>query len=83
MVSQTLIFLIPVKKIEEIHGQFLKFHTLEIRHIIGAPQKHFASGSLVKFVKGQCGASLEVHLSSTWTPQVVLASGSLVKFVKR
>ncbi len=31
MVSQTLIFLIPVKKIEEIRGQFLKFHTLEMR----------------------------------------------------
>ncbi len=30
MVSQTLIFLNPVKKIEEIHGPFLKFHTLEM-----------------------------------------------------
>ncbi len=30
MVSQTLIFLIPIKKIEEIRGQFLKFHTLEM-----------------------------------------------------
>ncbi len=34
MASQTLIFLIPVKKIEEIHGQFLKFHTLEMRQFL-------------------------------------------------
>ncbi len=34
MVFQTLIFLIPVKKIEEIHGQFLKFHTLEMRQFL-------------------------------------------------
>ncbi len=34
MVSQTLIFLIPVKKIEEIHGQFLKLHTLEMRQFL-------------------------------------------------
>ncbi len=34
MVSQTLVFLIPVKKIEEIHGQFLKFHTLEMRQFL-------------------------------------------------
>ncbi len=34
MVSQTLIFLIPVKKIEEIRGQFLKFHTLEMRQFL-------------------------------------------------
>ncbi len=31
MVFQILIFLIPVKKIEEIHDQFLKFHKLEMR----------------------------------------------------
>ncbi len=30
MVSQTLIFFILVKKIEEIHGQFLKFRTLKM-----------------------------------------------------
>ncbi len=34
MVSQTLIFLIPIKKIEEILGQFLKFHTLEMRQFL-------------------------------------------------
>ncbi len=34
MASQTLIFLIPVKKIEEIHGQFLKFHTLEMQQFL-------------------------------------------------
>ncbi len=34
MVSQTLIFLIPVKTIEEIHGQFKKFHTLEMRQFL-------------------------------------------------
>ncbi len=34
MVSRTLIFLIPVKKIEEIHGQFLKFHILEMQQYL-------------------------------------------------
>ncbi len=34
MVSQTLILLIPVKNIEDIHGQFLKFHTLEMRQFL-------------------------------------------------
>ncbi len=34
MVSQTLIFLIPVKKIEEIHGKILKFQTLEMRQFL-------------------------------------------------
>ncbi len=34
MVSQALIFLIPVKKIEGIHDQFLKFHTLEMRQFL-------------------------------------------------
>ncbi len=34
MVSQTLIFLIPVKKIEKIRGQFLKFHRLEMRQFL-------------------------------------------------
>ncbi len=34
MVSQTIIFLIPVKKFEEIHCQFLKFHTLEMRQFL-------------------------------------------------
>ncbi len=34
MESQTLIFLIPVKKIEEIHDQFLKFLTLEMRQFL-------------------------------------------------
>ncbi len=34
MVSQTFIFLILVKKIEEIHGQFLKCHTLEMRQFL-------------------------------------------------
>ncbi len=34
MVSQTLIFLIPVKKIEEIRGQILKFRTLEMRQFL-------------------------------------------------
>ncbi len=34
MVSQTLVFLIPIKKIEDIHGQFLKLHTLEMRQFL-------------------------------------------------
>ncbi len=34
MLPQTLIFLIPVKKIEEIHGQFLKFSALEMRQVL-------------------------------------------------
>ncbi len=34
MVSRTLIFLISVKKIEEIHGQLLKFHTLEMQQFL-------------------------------------------------
>ncbi len=34
MVSETLIFLIPVKKIEVIHGQFLKLRTFEIRQFL-------------------------------------------------
>ncbi len=33
MVSKTHI-LIPVKKIEEIRGQFLKFHTLEMQQFL-------------------------------------------------
>ncbi len=34
MVFQTLIFLIPVKKIEKIYCQFKKFHTLEMRQFL-------------------------------------------------
>ncbi len=34
MVSQTLTLLIPVKKIEEIRGQFIKLHILEMRQFL-------------------------------------------------
>ncbi len=34
MMFRTLTFWIPVKKIEEIRGQLLKFHTLEMQQFL-------------------------------------------------